>query len=164
MLDDHAAEPVLHGGEPTALVDGRATFTLRMGKHVLTNKMGRQRFRVLIRPEDPSLRTEHPRLTVRSEPLKCVTKLERRRPGAPTAPSSASMPTGAPPSSMPPPPPPSSQQPPTRQLQSALAADQAATAELLEVLRQQNEQARPPCPPRVSRAHPPLPLPLGRST
>jgi hypothetical protein len=71
------SDPLLLGDTKTMLVQGRGTLKIQMGKDALTSKLGRQRMRIKIEPADESLQ-QYPMLTVLSEALRSVTKLERR--------------------------------------------------------------------------------------
>mmetsp|Transcript_40600 Transcript_40600/g.111699 ORF Transcript_40600/g.111699 Transcript_40600/m.111699 type:complete len:207 (-) Transcript_40600:574-1194(-) len=52
-----------------------------MGQSVLSSKLGKQSFRIRLEPMDRQLRESYgPQLIILSEPLKSVTKLERRPP------------------------------------------------------------------------------------
>ena len=72
-------EPALIGSTEVDVQDGMATFTLRMGKHTLSNKHDGQRFRIKISPANPALAAAHPRLTYLNDPLKSLTKLPSAR-------------------------------------------------------------------------------------
>ena len=73
------------------------------------SKLGRQRFRVRISPKDERIRVANAQLTVLTEPLKSVTKLDRRAPPVDTrvpaggVGGSAPLPNLAAPSSIDPP-------------------------------------------------------------
>ena len=73
----------------------------------LRSKLGRQRFRVRISPKDERIRVANAQLTVLTEPLKSVTKLDRRAPPVdtrvPAGGGSAPLPNLAAPSSIDPP-------------------------------------------------------------
>ena len=63
------------------VIQGAATFKLQMGPSVLSSKLGKQSFRIRLEPMDRQLREAYgPQLIILSEPLKSVTKLERRPP------------------------------------------------------------------------------------
>ena len=85
------SEPLLLGDVKTMLVQGRGTLKIQMGKDALTSKLGRQRMRIKIEPSEESLR-QYPMLTVLSEALRSVTKLERRTAAAPEPENRQSLP------------------------------------------------------------------------
>jgi len=70
-------EQLLQGDTEIMVIAGKGQFQLKMGLNALSNKLGKQRFRIKIVPKDEALqRIEH--LTVMTEPLRSVTKLERK--------------------------------------------------------------------------------------
>ena len=85
----------------------RRRLTSRPPPVSLRSKLGRQRFRVRISPKDERIRVANAQLTVLTEPLKSVTKLDRRAPPVdtrvPAGGGSAPLPNLAAPSSIDPP-------------------------------------------------------------
>jgi len=74
-------ESLLLGETEVVVIQGSATFKLQMGSGVLSSKLGKQNFRIRIEPMDRTLREMYPReLIILTEPLKSVTKLERKPP------------------------------------------------------------------------------------
>lgn len=81
------AEPLLLGETEVVVIQGCAAFRLQMGPSVLSSKLGKQSFRIRIEPMDRGLRDNYAsQLVILTEPLKSVTKLERRPP-PPSGPS-----------------------------------------------------------------------------
>ena len=73
-------EQLLTGETEVVIIGGTGKFVLKMGPSVLSSKMGKQRFRIKIEPKNERIRQEFPQLTVLTEPLKSVTKLDRKPP------------------------------------------------------------------------------------
>jgi len=77
-------EPALHENSDANVecpLDGSAaTLRLRMGKKTLSKAHENRNFRISLAPSDPSLRARFPHLTVCSEPLRVVTKLQLVQP------------------------------------------------------------------------------------
>jgi len=74
-------QDLLLGETEVVAIQGVATFKLQMGQSVLSSKLGKQSFRIRLEPMDRQLRESYgPQLIILSEPLKSVTKLERRPP------------------------------------------------------------------------------------
>jgi len=74
----HAHGLSLRGDTTVSLVAGRGQLKLKMGLNALSHKLGKQRVCIKITPVDESLR-QRELLTVVTEPLRSVTKLERKR-------------------------------------------------------------------------------------
>ena len=89
-------EQLLTGETEVVIIGGRGVFKLKMGPSILSSKMGKQKFRVKIEPKNERIRRDYPQLTVLTEPLKVVTKLERKPPpprGGPAAAAAAAEPS-----------------------------------------------------------------------
>jgi len=72
-------ERLLEGDTEVMVIGGKGQFSLKMGMNALSNKLGKQRFRIKIEPKDAGLQ-QYEHLSVLTEPLRSVTKLERKRP------------------------------------------------------------------------------------
>mmetsp|Transcript_11543 Transcript_11543/g.26651 ORF Transcript_11543/g.26651 Transcript_11543/m.26651 type:complete len:403 (-) Transcript_11543:66-1274(-) len=70
-------EQLLQGDTEVMVIQGKGMFKLKMGPNALSNKRGKQRFRIRIEPKDERLR-QWELLSVLTEPLRSVTKLERK--------------------------------------------------------------------------------------
>jgi hypothetical protein len=77
-----ATETLLLGDTQAMVVRGHGQLKLKMGTNALSSKLGKQRLRVKIEPANEELRTL-PMLSVLTEPLRSVTKLERKPSGRP---------------------------------------------------------------------------------
>ena len=54
------------------ITGGRGLLKLKMGKSIVSSKMGKQKFRVRIAPKDERILADHPRLTVLTEPVRVL--------------------------------------------------------------------------------------------
>ena len=75
-----ADEALLVGETMTTISNGTARFELQFGQNVLSSKMGKKKFCVRLEPTDDELRHAYPNLSVATEPVKSVTKIERKPP------------------------------------------------------------------------------------
>eukprot|EP00962_Isochrysis_galbana_P006897 scaffold1864_cov106-Isochrysis_galbana.AAC.6 len=75
-----ATETLLLGDTQAMVVRGHGQLKLKMGINALSSKLGKQRLRVKIDPVNEELRAL-PMLSVLTEPLRSVTKLERKPTG-----------------------------------------------------------------------------------
>jgi hypothetical protein len=75
-----ATETLLLGDTQAMVVRGHGQLKLKMGINALSSKLGKQRLRVKIEPANEELRAL-PMLSVLTEPLRSVTKLERKPTG-----------------------------------------------------------------------------------
>jgi len=73
-------EQLLTGETEVVIIGGRGVFKLKMGPSILSSKMGKQKFRIKIEPKNERIRRDYRQLTVLTEGLKVVTKLERKPP------------------------------------------------------------------------------------
>jgi len=73
-------EQLLLGETEVVIIKGEATFKLQMGPSILSSKMGKQNFRIKIEPVQLAIAEQNQQLIVLTEPLKSVTKLERKPP------------------------------------------------------------------------------------
>ena len=92
-------EEPLKGQTKALLIHGRASFKMKVGKQFTSTKCDKQRFRVLIEPEDDAVRRACPALTRRSEAFTVIVKTSRPEKKKPPslAPAPAPVPLGSPP-------------------------------------------------------------------
>jgi len=83
------APPHLCQPELATIGHGRARVSLRIGRNVLSSKLGKRRLRIRFRPRHPTLRSWYPGLTAFSEPFKAVAAMPRLRPRSPVEESNA---------------------------------------------------------------------------
>ena len=70
--------PLLVGDTEVTTCNGGVAMRLKMGTNSLSTRMGRQRFRICVHPRDEAFRLRYSMLSVVSEPLRSVTKLDRK--------------------------------------------------------------------------------------
>ena len=87
--------PPLTGLNEAHSIDGRAKFTLKAAPWVTSDKLKRQRFRLLIEPVDEAIRRDCPALTLRSQAFKIVVKTPTMRAGLGSQGQAAAAPAAA---------------------------------------------------------------------
>jgi len=87
-----AGDPSLIGDTCATVVNGRASFKLKMGKQSLSARHDHQRFRIKIEPDEQSLAASYPCLSQLTEPLKSITKLNPVKPLPASSASTAELP------------------------------------------------------------------------
>ncbi|KAL1518617.1 hypothetical protein AB1Y20_002905 [Prymnesium parvum] len=72
-------EPRLLGADSQTFINGTATFKLRMGNSILSQRHNEQKFRIRVEPMDPAVKETYSVLTIHSAAMRSVTKLHRRK-------------------------------------------------------------------------------------